>query len=303
MAASPVKPCKLVSMSFHPGELAVQDRAGLREQAAPLEGMRGPRMEGAHAWFLAQQPWLVLGAADAEDRMWAAVLYGSPGFLAARDATTLEVRARPSAGDALAGALGSPRAFGALALEPATRRRMRLNGRAAPIGEHGLLLALEEVYGNCPKYIATREVTGVAEPSGAPARSSTGLDAAQRALLTAADTAFLATRAPAGVDASHRGGRPGFLQVTEEGRVLVPDYQGNAMFNSLGNLELDPAMGLTVVDFGTGTTLQLSGRARVVWDAGTSRHVELDVEAVVELPEAAPLRWELLRPARNPPLP
>lgn len=296
-------------MHYHPGEIAVQERAGVRAQAEGLSGMRGPRMDGSHAAFLTELPWLVLGAGDDEGRMWASVLYGAPGFLVPRSPTVLEIDAVPVPGDALAAALRSPRAVGALAIEPATRLRLRLNGRAAPVGDHGLLLALEEVYGNCPKYIAAREVEATAPAAGGAARRTSMLEDAHRALLAAADTAFLASRAPAGVDASHRGGRPGFLHVTADGRVVLPDYSGNAMFNTLGNLQLDPAVGLTVVDFDTGTTLQLSGRAEIVWEPervaafpGAGRLVELAVDAVVELPAAAPLRWRLERPARNPPL-
>jgi hypothetical protein len=78
------------------------------------------------------------------------------------------------------------------------------------------------------------------------------------------------------------------------------------MFNTLGNIALDPATGLTTVDPETGTTLYLSGRAEILWDEdvfpSAQRVVRLTVEASVRLDHAAPLRWELERPARNPPI-
>ena len=96
----------------------------------------------------------------------------------------------------------------------------------------------------------------------------------RRAPLAQADTAFVATRAPEGADVSHRGGTPGFLRV-DDGTVSWPDFQGNAMFNTLGNLVVDPACGLTVVDPEDGTTLYLSGQATVADD----RRVTLQPDA------------------------
>ena len=167
-------------------------------------------------------------------------------------------------------------------------------------------IELEQVYSNCPKYIATRHVIGVSAP--APVRhTDEALDVAATDLLAGADTAFVATRGPdGGADTSHRGGNPGFLRVVDSHTIVWPDYAGNSMFNTLGNIAVDPATGLTVVDPVTGTTLYLSGHAEVLWEDGgfpSARSlVCLTVESVVRLDAAAPLRWELERPARNPPV-
>jgi len=186
-----------------------------------------------------------------------------------------------------------------------TRRRMRLNGQAWT-ADDGVTIELEQVYSNCPKYIATRHVAAV-ETAPPVRHAGTDLDATAQELLARADTAFVATRAPgAGVDASHRGGNPGYLRVVDANTLLFPDYTGNSMFNTLGNIAMDPATGLTVVDPVTGTTLYLSGSAEVLWEEGgfpSARSlVKLTVESVVRLDAAAPLRWELERPARNPPV-
>ncbi len=105
-------------------------------------------------------------------------------------------------------------------------------------------------------------------PSAAPARArrAPGLAEAQRAWIRRADTFFIATSHPeAGADASHRGGMPGFVRV-EGDRLVWPDYAGNAMFNTLGNIALHPRAGLVFPDFEAGATLQLTGRAAVDWD-------------------------------------
>ncbi len=68
-----------------------------------------------------------------------------------------------------------------------------------------------------------------------------------------------------------------------------PDYAGNAMLTTLGNLQEDTSAGLLFVDWSTGSTLQLTGDAVVVW--GTERSVEFAVRDVVEIDGASPLTW------------
>jgi hypothetical protein len=69
-----------------------------------------------------------------------------------------------------------------------------------------------------------------------------------------------------GSDSSHRGGAPGFVRVDGD-RLWWRDYPGNNLFNSFGNLAVDPEAALLFLDFSTGRTLHLSGTAEVEWDA------------------------------------
>ena len=281
-------------MAWHAGELAVQRRAGVTD----LPFAATSEMPPVAREFLAVQPWIALGTEDADGHVWASLLYGMPGFITTPSEDAVRVAAAPLTGDPLAGALDGP--VGGLALEPSTRRRMRLNGQAVSDAD-GTTIWLEQVYGNCPKYIATRAVEAGAPRAAGERVAGTGLDARAAALLAAADTAFVATRGPDGFDVSHRGGRPGFLETADDRTIVWPDYQGNRMFNTLGNLAADGGCGLTVVDPEDGTTLYLSGRAEILWDEG--RSVRLELDAVVRLEQAAPLRWRFERAARNPPLP
>src|SRR4029453_19375808 len=87
--------------------------------------------------------------------------YGRPGFITVPYPSTVHIAARPLPGDPLADALSGP--VGGLANAPGTRRRMRLNGQAWADAD-GISIELEQVYSNCPKYIATRHVVGLARP-------------------------------------------------------------------------------------------------------------------------------------------
>lgn len=71
---------------------------------------------------------------------------------------------------------------------------------------------------------------------------------------------------------SHRGGERGFIHVLDDHTFRIPDYPGNGMFQTLGNLELDPRAGIVAVDFEGGRLLSLTGEARTVHEVGDETH-------------------------------
>jgi uncharacterized protein len=64
-------------------------------------------------------------------------------------------------------------------------------------------------------------------------------------------------------DCSYKGGVPGFVQVRDERTLEVPDYDGNGMYRSLGNIRSNPNVGLLFIDFETPKRLRVNGTARV----------------------------------------
>ena len=274
---------------FHEAELAVQTRAGVRAQAARLGGtmLAVPDLNGGISGFLAEREFAVLTARDADGRLWISPLIASAGFLEARD-RGLTIHAAPACGDALNG-LAEGQAVGLLAIEFATRRRVRVNGTLTDTGTDELQIVVDQAFGNCPKYIQQRRLvhTELGEPATERLVRTATLGDEDVALIARADTFFFGTVHPTrGADASHRGGSPGFVRVAG-GRLWWPDYPGNNMFNSLGNLEVDKTAALLFVDFESGTSLQLSGTADVEWitpgvpgdDGGTGRRVRFTMES------------------------
>ncbi|MEO3782286.1 pyridoxamine 5'-phosphate oxidase family protein [Actinocorallia sp. B10E7] len=297
--------------TYHSGELSVQRRAGLQGRAeSALRAIKTALPEVAMA-FLSQQPMIVVGAADPSGRLWATLLTGEPGFLQPTE-TELFVKALPHPEDPLAESLAAPAKVGMIAIEPDTRRRMRINGTSSPV-PGGLLVAFDQVIANCPKYIQQRTPAPAPAPSG-PREVLRGseLTPSQRRAVQEADTFFIATASPEGdADASHRGGNPGFLQALSPTRLRWPDYPGNTMFLTLGNLELNPAAGLVVPDWANGSLLHLTGTAETVWDEdeaaafpGAQRLVDFTIEEVREATSAVPLTWTAPGYSKfNPPTP
>lgn len=289
-------------VKYHEGERTVQDRAGVARSAAKIGRSVEDEIAPAAAHFLAQRYTLYVGSLDADGRPWASELVGAPGFLHVADPRTLEIDATPGDGDPLRENLDANPTVGLLAIDLATRRRFRVNGTARRDGD-GLRVSVVQAYGNCPKYIQRREPRAVETHAGTGSVTrGTSLTPAQRERIAAADTFFLATAHPtAGADVSHRGGRPGFVRVEAPDRLAWPDYQGNTMFMSLGNIDANPRAGILVVDFATGDVLQLTGRATIDWNParaaampGAERVVEMSVDAVIDRPGASPLRWQLV---------
>lgn len=129
--------------------------------------------------------------------------------------------------------------LGGLAIDLESRRRLRVNGHVRGIHADRLVMDVRECYANCPKYIQKRTI--VAEDSalhgGDVATSGSEPLARHHALVRAADTFFVVTVAPEGqADASHRGGSPGFVHVEDDGTLTIPDYAGNSMYSTLGNI-------------------------------------------------------------------
>ena len=263
--------------------------------------------------FLRHQRMVVIGATDDGDRIWSTVLSGPAGFVDPVDSRTIDIGTLPAPGDPLRDAFDQPREIGMIAIEPQSRRRIRVNGRAHRRGS-GLVLTTDQVLGNCPRYIQTRDVdTEHVQPVAADGRVHRGIEltSGQQDLIRTADTFFIASHAPEhGGDASHRGGQPGFVRVLGPRRLAWPDYVGNSFYMTLGNLQLNPRCGLLFLDWQNGHTLHLTGRARVDWNPeragripGARRIIEFDIERTVQVEGANPLRWALHQYSRfNPPV-
>ena len=86
-----------------------------------------------------------------------------------------------------------------------------------------------------------------------------------KAFIESLDFFFLATATPIGQpDCSFKGGPPGFLRVLAPNLLAWPDYDGNGMFKSLGNIAVNPFVGLLFMRFGEAPKrLRVNGRATV----------------------------------------
>jgi len=86
-----------------------------------------------------------------------------------------------------------------------------------------------------------------------------------KAFIEGAPYFFIATADAQGrPDCSFKGGRPGFVRITGPSELVFPDYDGNGMFKSLGNLVVNPNVGLLFIAMhDKPKRLRINGSARV----------------------------------------
>lgn len=88
--------------------------------------------------------------------------------------------------------------------------------------------------------------------------------ASDRELIASCPMFFLATADAEGrPDCSYKGGEAGFVRVVGERTLAFPSYDGNGMFKSLGNLLVNPWVGMLFIDFEKGRRLRVNGKARI----------------------------------------
>ena len=297
---------------FHAGESALQARAGVQERIEAIgRVMIRDHLIDQHREFFALLPTLLLSTLDDDGQVWATMVAGPRGFVSAPDSGHLRIAALPRDDDPAVTGLRPGAPVGLLGLEAHTRRRNRMNGEVLTVDADGFTVAVRQSFGNCPKYIQAREPQWQSPtPRMAGTRGGALLDAATRERIACADTFFVASRARDphtaragghGLDISHRGGKPGFIRIddTPQHSVLViPDFFGNFLFNTLGNLAEHAACSLLFVDYVDGGLLQLVGDGELEWDgpeveryAGAERLWRFHVRASLWRPRVLPLRW------------
>lgn len=298
-----------VSNPYHEGELAIQQRVDQSEIARINGGAIDKTILAGALRFIEQQPMVVIGSIDPQGHVWASTLFGNPGFIHALDNKTLELDIslpRAAEDDPLWGNIIENPNVGLLIIELGSRRRIRINGRARKVSPERIIIDVERAYPNCPKYIQRRDWKKLEtneQHAATPSTFGKKLNETHKTLIENADTLFVASTHPDhGVDASHRGGHPGFVHIINNQQLRIPDFAGNSMFNTLGNFTSYPFAGLIFIDFDHGKLLQLTGKAEILWDmddpqketGGTRRYWQFDITSWQESTLPYRFAWELL---------
>jgi hypothetical protein len=219
------------------------------------------------------------------------VLWGAPGFASSPQPQRLRIDTLPEADDPLAANLRAGTGLGLLGIELPTRRRNRMNGRVEALSDGGFAVTVQQSFGNCPKYIQVRSWQAATRQPG-QLEQGEDLDPRWLPLVEGSDTLFIASCNGADMDISHRGGPRGFVRLARDGRLWLPDYSGNFMFNTLGNLLLEPRCALLWIDFANGDLLHLEARAELVWPEDYPEPAPPGAERMLAL---SPGRWRLRR--------
>lgn len=291
---------------FHRGEQRVQTAMGVRDRIESwAQNVIRSHMPEQHREFYRGLPFIVIAGRDKQSRPWVSLLADKPGFINSPDAQTLQMNNTLAQGDALFDHLEADRPVGLLGIEFATARRNRMNGVISRTDDNTFDIAVKQAFGNCPQYIHARQWYLSGDHTQPETLKSEHLSAEQTSMINNARTFFIASGydnessgTASGMDASHRGGEAGFVQVTSKQSLVWPDYSGNNHFNTVGNLVEDSRVGMTFVDFTHGQVLQVTGTAEIDWDSpavaavpGAQRLIHVHIDEVVDTHHAFKLRW------------
>lgn len=302
---------------WHPGEVAVHKLLNVPEHGGKPTSRGLPLSYG---YRIAASPLVAFGALDGQARPWTTVLGGERGFTRPIQQGFLGVRslvdrkhdpvveallggpaAVPSEGELVA--RDAP--LSALSVDLENRDRVKVAGRlvagvmhgggqgpatgSAAVGELEMAVLVQETLGNCPKYMNKKVVTAHL-PSPELVSDTLPLPPEALRLIDKADMFFLTTAHGEVMDTNHRGGPPGFVRVASNapppGEVVLvyPEYSGNRLYESLGNLYLNPRIGIAVPDFDVSDVLYLTGTAEILAGAAAAAlipHARLAVKVTV----------------------
>jgi hypothetical protein len=293
---------------YHDGERAVQDRVNVTAAAHAMQRLISDRLPVTALAFIENLAMAVVASRDEQGYIWASVIFGNPGFLHAPDLHTLNVNIPQAiiANDPLWTNIHADPEVGLLLIDLGSRRRLRINGTLAALSPARWTLSIKQAYANCPRYIQRRLLTikGAVHATDIKAsRHGKIINDYHQQLISRADTFYVASAHPErGLDASHRGGATGFIQVLPDLRLRIPDYPGNNMFNTLGNIYSNPDVGIVFIDYQRNQLVQLTGKASIIWQcdqpataaAGTQRYWEFECASWRESAIPLDMAWTFI---------
>ncbi|CAK1354528.1 unnamed protein product [Cercospora beticola] len=282
------------ALDWHSGEAEMQRKL----QVHGLDNPTVPQLSPQLANHLQIAPTISLGTIDADGRPWTTLLGGEKplsqplgnGIIGIKSAVTgkhdpvVELLVGKEATGQVVREEGKGRMISGLTIDLDTRKRVKLYGRMIAgalstrddevtgqqesIVEMQVVLKIEQSLGNCPKYLNKRKIQpAVAKPE--LVSDSAQLPQQALDLLAKADLFFVSSaNKDEDMDTNHRGGPAGFLRVEsneDSGAILAwPEYSGNRLYQTLGNLAVNPKAGICVPDFDTGDCLYITGATEIL---------------------------------------
>jgi uncharacterized protein len=244
----------MAPLRYHSGQIEIQQEANSRHVADKLAHWVGPVVE-----YALNADLVLLGLANSAGELQFAALSGPPPLVSIAEPGIL--RLHPALAAVLRPREATP--VGGLVISLDRAERARINGRLRPSADGGIELEPSEMFTLCRKYMAPTAGTGVEAIAGPLGREPVALSSAWVGQLVAsAQTAFLASVSPDGMpDVAHRGGPAGFLELDAAGEVRWPEWVGDGVFKSAGNIRATGTATLLVPDLAAGDALELAGRA------------------------------------------
>lgn len=278
---------------WNPGEERMHSLLHVPEHDNPTSLMLTPQA----SYMLQRAPLIAIGTLDSQQRPWTTLWGGDPGFSEPLGGGVIGTRTIvDGVNDPVVQSLvsglpkgevlqGNSKMLAGLTIDLMTRKRVKIFGRmiAGALGEVKveyanpeqeedspetqdqlqLIYKVEQSLGNCPKYLNQYEIEPALVTSKLVSKSGT-LSTDAKALISRSDMFFLSTSTDEDMDTNHRGGPAGFVRIVSDTEFVYPEYSGNRLYQSLGNLQMNPHIGVTFPDYETGNILYTTGEADIL---------------------------------------
>jgi NAD(P)H-flavin reductase/predicted pyridoxine 5'-phosphate oxidase superfamily flavin-nucleotide-binding protein len=312
-----------IALPYHPGEQKMHALLHLPSRDNPTVSLLTQQAVS----LLQRAPLLAIGTLDAENRPWTSIWGGASGFSEPLGGGILGTRTIVDGDydpvvQALVGhvekgemATGGEKMVAGLTIDLMTRKRVKIFGRvvagcvsevdveyrksngegedpaaSTPVKQKQdrvqLITKIEQSLGNCPKYLNQYDIRPVPVASKLVYQGSK-LSAEAKFLILNSDMFFLSSATEEDMDTNHRGGPAGFVRILSDTQIVYPEYSGNRLYQTLGNLQLNPKVGLTFPNYTTGSILYTTGTASILIgkDAssllpGSNLAVKIDLQGI-----------------------
>jgi ferredoxin-NADP reductase/predicted pyridoxine 5'-phosphate oxidase superfamily flavin-nucleotide-binding protein len=283
-----------MAMPWNDGEEKMHKLLRVPPQDNPTSSMLTPQA----SFMLQRGSLLALGTLDSDNRPWVTLFGGSPGFSEPLGGGFIGTRTlvdsqydpvvQALVGGAKDGEMLQPpdggKMLAGLAFDLMTRKRVKIGGKmvAGTVREVNVALEgsdeeqapqkqaqiqlvtkIEESLGNCPKYLNQYEIRPALVQAHLTSSGLT-LSSEAEAMIKRSDMFLLSTGTPTDMDVNHRGGAAGFVRIVSPTCIVYPEFSGNRLYQSLGNLQLNPRIGMIFPDHDTGDVLYITGTAEIL---------------------------------------
>ncbi|EKM51677.1 uncharacterized protein PHACADRAFT_261962 [Phanerochaete carnosa HHB-10118-sp] len=305
-------------LGWHRGERIIQERLGFGASMSNNYTWIRDFMPDQHREFHSTRlPFIPVTTLDDRGRPWTSIWAGKagePGFVNSSSPNHMDMEIKVWEGDPFWDNHtlfnGEKLLAAGIGIEFSTRRRNKFAGHVYAMQKDNnvfqLKLIVNEAIGNCPKYINIRTLDPYPDTLPVIVHKCDNLPEDGRLpdelveFVRECDTIFIgssyeaspeeAKMFPSHVGANQRGGRPGWVRMRSDGRtVVIPDYSGNRVLSSLGNIEVTPVASVTIVDFATGDTLYITGKAHTA--VGQEAQAIMPRQGVITLLEVTGYRF------------
>lgn len=251
-----------MSYIFHEGEYHIQEIMGIREDSNSLSSMIKSTIPKIASDFLEKLNFCVLALSTREDDLFTSIVYDTKSFIKIISDNSFSINLNNKSYIPQSFFKEESLNIGIIGLDFSCAKRIRINGRAKIVDKE-LIVFVDEIYSNCPKYIKKRYIQkNLKNLAEASIENQLELNSDLINIISNSDTFFLASKHKVkGLDVSYKGGSIGFIKVISTTELYFDDMPGNNLYNSLGNIYTNPYINMFFIDFKKHNTYNILAKA------------------------------------------